>query len=255
MKKFIFYTDLHYGYERRSGHKVPLHDPKAMDLALRFAEDFEPDVVILGGDILDCGPISHHNRHKPGRTEGLRLLADAAECNEKFLLPLHKLPAKGVYIIGNHEDWLTDLEQELPGVNGLLAVEKLMPTLQQDWDIVQQGGHFNLGKLTFCHGDTISGGEHVAKAAVINYERSIRFGHHHTYQVYTKNTPADNILGKTGVAVPCLCTKAPMYGEGRPNRWVQGINYGWVFPDGTYADQVSLITNGRMVANGITYKA
>jgi hypothetical protein len=253
MKKFISLFDLHYGYERRNGHKVALHDEKAMSIALQFAKDFKPDNIILGGDMLDCGAISHHNKNKPGRTEGLRILADAQELGERFIRPLNALGASNVYIMGNHEDWLNDVEEELPGLGGLLHINRLLPL--DGWTVIPQGEYYNLGKLTFAHGDQLSGGEHIAKAAVITFERSIRFGHFHTYQVYTKTTPIDVKLGKTGMAVPCLCTKSPKYGEGKPNRWVQGVNFGYVFPDGTYSDYVALITNGKMVANGKVYKA
>ena len=105
MQKFAFLTDLHYGFERRNGHKVPLHDQRAIDAALSFLGDFKPDTLILGGDILDCGAISHHNHGKPGRTEGLRLLADADTCSTNFIQPLKALrPKTVVYITGNHEE-------------------------------------------------------------------------------------------------------------------------------------------------------
>lgn len=250
-KKFLALYDLHYGFERKNGHKKALHDPKAMELAIQFANDYKPDVLILGGDILDCGAISHHNKQRPGRTDGLRILADAEGLQREFLDRLPKAP-KRVYITGNHEDWLNDLQDEVPGLEGLLELPRLLDL--NGWEVLKQGGEFQLGKLSFVHGDTVKGGEHVAKAAVINWERSIRFGHHHTYQVYTKTTPSNNKLGKTGMAIPCLCTKDPHYGEGAPNRWVQGINYGRVFTDGSYADQVALITNGRMVAEGKVYE-
>ncbi len=252
-KKFVALFDLHFGYERKSGHKVALHDQRAMKIALDFVKDFAPNTLILGGDILDCGSISHHNRNKPGRTEGMRILADAKECTQQFIEPLNSLyiPNK-VYIIGNHEDWLNDFTDENPSVEGLLDINNLLPL--EDYKIIPQGGNYDLGKLTFVHGDSYGGGDHVAKAAVIAAERSIRFGHHHTYQSYTKTSSLNIKLGRTGVAVPCLCTRDPKYGEGKPNRWVQGLNFGYVLPDGSFNDYVAIIVNGRMVVNGKVYK-
>jgi predicted phosphodiesterase len=254
MQKFAFLTDLHYGFERRNGHKVPLHDQRAIDAALSFLGDFKPDTLILGGDILDCGAISHHNHGKPGRTEGLRLLADADTCSTNFIQPLKALrPKTVVYITGNHEAWLDDMVEEVPGIEGMLGLEGLLG-LPAQWRVLPQGGKFHLGKLTFVHGDQLKGGAAVAKTAVIEAERSIRFGHFHTFQAYTKTSFVEEKLGRTGIAVPCLCTKDPKYGEGRGNSWVQGLNWGYVFPDGTYADYVSIITNGRMVVNGKVYR-
>jgi UDP-2,3-diacylglucosamine pyrophosphatase LpxH len=256
MKTFVSLFDLHYGYQRDSyRHKKPLHDLKAMDVALQFVSDFKPDHLVLGGDILDCGVISHHNRNKPGRTEGFRLRDDARELRTNFLDPLEAAnkKAKRYYITGNHEDWLEDMVDENPGYEGYTNLDRVL-SLGAAWKVVPQGGHVNLGKLTFLHGDQLRGGEHVAKAAVVAYERSVRFGHFHTYQTYTKTSALDIKQGRTGIVVPCLCSKDPKYGEGAPNRWVQGLNFGWIHRDGSYTDYVAIIVNGRTVINGKEYK-
>jgi Calcineurin-like phosphoesterase len=251
-KKFVALYDLHYGYERRNRHKISLHDPRAMDVALQFASDFKPNIIIAGGDILDCGAISHHNRQKPGRTEGLRVLADAQECGQQFIQPLNQLKAeKRHFIKGNHEAWLDQLVEDMPGLEGLLDLPRLLPL--DGWDVIEQGGHVNLGKLTFLHGDQLSGGEHVAKQAVINYERSVRFGHFHSQQTYSKNTPFDAEFPKTGISVGCLCRKSPHYGKSRPNKWSQGFLYGYILPDGSYHDYPVTIVKGRAVVNGKVY--
>lgn len=219
-----------------------------------FIKDFKPDHVILGGDILDCGCISHHNHGKPGAVEGFRLLGDAKELQTALIQPLETLKPKSLtYIVGNHEDWLTDLVQQIPALEGIVDVRSVL-SLGQKWKVVPQGGTHQLGKLTFIHGDTISGGEHCAKNAVTNYERNIRFGHFHTHSTFTKTSPVDNKLAKTGMCVPCLCGKAPNYGEGKPNRWVQGFLWGYVGEGGHFSDYVSIITDGKTIINGKMYK-
>lgn len=253
MEKFIAFFDAHMGYERRGGHKVPLHDPKAIAVALQFAQDFKPNHVILGGDILDCGPVSHHNKGKAGQVEGLRLLADAQECRTTILNPLESLKTTSLtYIVGNHEDWLQDVVDEQPALEGIVDVGALLKL--DRWKIVPQGDAHKLGKLTFIHGDQIRSGEHVAKAAVTAYERNVRFGHHHTFQTHTK-TSAIDANGHTGIAVPCLCKKGPRYGEGAPNRWMQGFLWGYVGgPDGVFNDYVSVVVNGKACINGKLYR-
>lgn len=254
MERFVFLTDLHFGYMRKSGHKVELHDPTAWKAVLKFLEDFKPNKIILGGDMLDCGVVSHHNHGKPGRTEGLRLLSDANEGNEFFIKPLEDL-VKGegnlIYIVGNHEDWLTDLVDDMPSLEGIVDVKTILKLKR--WKIVPQGGQFDYGKIRFMHGDTISGGENVAKNAVINHERNVRFGHHHTHQVFTKSSPSDEKLGKNGIAVPCLCIKNPPYNEGRPNRWQQGFLYGYMNHNGNFNDYVVNIVDGKFIVNGKAY--
>lgn len=252
----MYVADLHLGYERRHGRRVPLHDYKAWGATLSFAEDFKPDVFIFGGDILDCGPISRHNKGKPGNTDGLRLISDAEECRRNVISPVDSLlrrSARRVYLWGNHESWILDKLEDDPALEGVLDLRQLL-ALPGSWEIPEFCGGVGLGKLYFIHGHEVKGGENVAKSAVISYERSIRFGHHHTHQTFTKTSAIDQKLGRTGVAVPCLCTKGPKYGEGKPNRWVQGFNFGYVEDSGNFTDYTPVIINGRFHWNGKLYK-
>jgi hypothetical protein len=253
MKKFIATFDLHYGYERRGGHKVPLHDIKAWNATVAFAKDFQPDIWIAGGDMIDCGVISHHNHGKPGATEGLKLKSDIKDACKLIIAPIVTFSKQQVYITGNHERWLDDLVERQPELEGIIDLTALLGL--ENWEVIPQGGAYNLGKLTFIHGDQIKGGEHCAKAAVISYERSVRFGHFHTFQAYTKTSALDYKNAKTGMAIPCLCGKTPKYGSGAPNRWTQGFLYGYVNEkDGSFHDNVVIILNGECVVNGKLYK-
>lgn len=251
MTRFLATFDLHFGFERRAGHKVPLHDMKSWAAVMEFAKDFKPHTWIHGGDMLDCGAISHHNKHKPGNVEGLRLLADAEQGNREFIKPVEEIAKERIYITGNHERWLEDIVDEMPALEGVVDLKHLLKL--NKWDTIPQGGMFNLGKLTFIHGDQLSGGEGAAKKAVIDYERSVRFGHFHTYASYTKTSPVDYKQAKTGISVPCLCLKGPSYGKGKPNRWTQGFLYGYIDEKGMFNDYVVIITDGRFTVNGQTY--
>lgn len=258
VRRFAALYDTHVGYETVGGHKKPLHDPKALDIVMQFLGDFKPHDVILGGDNLDCGAIArHHNKGKPRKTEGFRLLRDAEECQRLVVKPIEAmLPKDGrrVYIKGNHEDWIEDLLDMDPALEGLIDLRKMLD-LGSKWEVIEQGRGVQYHKLYFLHGDTIKGGEHVAKSGVVNYERNVRFGHHHTYQVYTKTSPIDAEVAKTGVAVPCLCSKDVGYMERLPNRWVQGFTYGWIDEDsGAFSDQVAVIIRGKAVINGKIYQ-
>jgi UDP-2,3-diacylglucosamine pyrophosphatase LpxH len=255
MDKFVALFDMHWGYERdASRHKVPLHDEKAVSVALQFIKDFKPDHIVLGGDILDCGSISHHRRGRVGQLEGLRLLAEAKECKEAVIKPLEKLVrGRLIYHVGNHEDWLRDVTDEMPALEGIVDISALLG-LNDRWEVVEQGGASKLGKLTFLHGDQIKGGQNPAYAAVNAYERNVRFGHFHTFQIATKTTPID-ANGHTGIAVPCLCKKGHMYGQGAPNKWMQGFLWGYTNgPEGIFNDYVTVIVNGKANVGGKLYR-
>jgi predicted phosphodiesterase len=203
--------------------------------------------------MLDCGCVSHHNHGKPGATEGLKLLGDSKGLYEALIKPCEKYGKKSLtYIVGNHEDWISDLVNMVPALEGLIDIETLLK-LGNRWKIVPNGESTKLGKLVFVHGDQVKGGENPAKLATIAYEANIRFGHHHTFQVFTKTSALEN-TGHTGIAVPCLCKKNPLYGGGSPNRWMQGFLWGYVNPkDGTFNDYVTVIINGKASVLGKSY--
>lgn len=250
--------DIHYGFERVNRHKKAIHNMKAIEPIFRFMEDWQPNAFVFGGDQLDLGEISHWNKSRRLSLEGLRLVDSLEGFRREILDPIEQLlPNNAIarYHLGNHEDWLNDLLEENPALDGLLDVDKVLQLRARKWDVVPIEKSSKLGKLHFVHGHQVKGGEHVAKAAVTHFERSIRFGHHHTYQVYTKTSALDAKDVHTGVAVPCLCRRDLRYGEGSPNRWVNGFLYGTIFPDGSFTDQVAIIVDGKFSALGKTYRA
>lgn len=253
MERFLALYDLHYGHERKGGHKVALHDLKALNVALQFAKDFKPDHIILGGDMLDSGCISHHNHGKPGAVEGLRLLGDAKELRTVLIDPVEAIKPKTLtYINGNHEDWLSDLVDQIPALEGIIDIKSLLH-LSDKWKIIPVGEAHRLGKLVFVHGDQIKGGIHSAKWAVEAYQKNIFFGHFHTHQVHTRVASLEQ-NGHTGTAVPCLCRKDPKYGGGSPNRWIQGFLYGYIDKDQTFSSYVPIIIDGKVIINGKAYR-
>lgn len=256
MRRFAAIYDAHVGFESVGGHKKPFHDPKAINAVLSFLSDFKPQDFILGGDILDCGAISHHNYGKPRKTEGFRLQRDSEVCRELLINPLEEiLPKDGekVYLTGNHEDWIEDLLDKDPALEGIISVDSLLKL--DKWKRLPQGiGYMYARRLYFLHGDTIPSGETCAKTGVINYEKCVRFGHFHTYQTYTKTSPIETKQPRTGIAIPCLCVKDVGYNQKKPNKWCQGVYWGYMDTDGSFADVVSVVVDGKMIANGKIYK-
>lgn len=251
--RFVFLPDIHWGYERKGGHKMPIHNVKALAAVKAFVKDFKPHYVIWGGDSLDCAAISHHNKSKHKTVEGLRIVEDAAGF-AAYRAEIASLMAPGgeeVYLIGNHEAWLDDVIEQYPGLEGLLDVQALLK-LPPSVRIVPQGGNYHLGKLWFIHGDHLSG-INVARKAVDAYDRCVRFGHFHRFEAHTKHSALDASHPRTGVGVPCLCTRSPHYGKGAPNQWSTGFLYGYVNPDGTFHDVPVIMVKNAFVADHKTY--
>jgi len=254
MQKFIALYDIHWGFERRDRKKVPIHAPKALAAVAKFAQDFKPDHLLWGGDILDCGAISHHNRKKRLAVEDLRLAEDAAGLRD-YMSAIRSTQPKGsseYYLLGNHEDWLRDVVEEYPALAGILDIRPLL-RLPPSVGVADVGGSISLGKLVFLHGDQLKGGDYAAKRAVEVYARNIRFGHFHQYQVASRCSPLDAGDVHTAVSVPCLCRRDMAYGGGAPNRWSQGFLWGYIGAAG-FSDYVSIITKRGFVALDREYK-
>ena len=251
MEKFVALFDLHWGYELRGGHKVPVHDVKALNVALQFMKDFKPDHIILGGDMLDCRSISHWTANNPGEVEGMKLFQEAKELREALIKPCEKFEAGLTFIEGNHEDWLNQFVTKHPALEGIVEANNLLRLDEDRWNYLKQGEAHHLGKLTFVHGDQIKGGGNPALWATNAYEASVRFGHYHTFQVASK-TAQLKANGHTGMSVPCLCKKGPNYGKGAPNHWMQGFLYGYT-DNKSFNDYVVIIVDGKATIQGKTY--
>jgi predicted phosphodiesterase len=249
--RFAFLPDLHYGYERSGGRTLPLHDPRAMDVVLQALSDLKPETIILGGDILDCGAISHWTSGSPRQVESLRLFRDMEECRKTFIQPLERIGKKLIYIKGNHERFVEDLLDKYPGLEGILSIEEGLKLSK--WKVIPVGGAYTMDKLAFVHGDQIRGTARPSLWAVSAYEKNIRFGHFHRFEVTSKISALDN-QSKTGIAVPCLMKRAPAYQRGAPNRWQQGFLSGESYKD-AFWDAVSIIVNGKVQIGKEIYSA
>lgn len=217
-----------------------------------FAADLKPSVLILGGDALDCAPINPHDGDRKRRQEGLRLLKDMEGCKRDVIERFGAVADRKIYMLGNHEAWIDKLIDETPALEGLIGIRNHVIT--PEWELIEQGGSVNLGKLHFIHGDQIpSPGMYPARKAVESYEKNIRFGHFHRAQLFSKISALDSEV-KTGMSVPALCRRNPLYLRNKPNQWSLGFLWGYVEKDGSFNDYLTFITNERFSANGRTYK-
>jgi len=260
--KFIALYDAHYGEEYKSINGVEkkffTENQKAIDAVLDFASEYDPDTVILGGDQLNCGPISHWNHGKPKLQEGFRLKAEMDRLDQKLLSFFDKgKPKNKIWLRGNHEQWIEDFVAANPGVQGLVEPENYLKLRERGWKIFSQGEFYKLGKLHFVHGDVILNGKNnvvnPAKYIVDQTRVSIRAGHIHTYYAYTDINGLDSSDYHTGIIVPCLCNLNPAYLKNRPTRFINGFLWGEVLNSGNFNDQVTIINDNKFVINGVIY--
>ena len=265
-KRFVALFDCHVGWEwARVGGKMvtrPTHNEPAIRATLDFVKDFAPDVLIFGGDQINCGPVSHWLKGKPRLVEGFRLKTELDKFQELFRDTTIHIPST-VWMDGNHEAWIHGMVDENPGLEGLLEPHEYLKGM---WGTtVSQGEMYQLttigsppvkSKLYFVHGDSVLAARQYrspARALVEAYGRNIRAGHVHTYDVYTKKSPIDKQDYHSGIIVPALASRDPYYVKSAPSNFMHGFLYGWFWPDGEFTDQVVVINRGTFTVNGKRY--
>lgn len=244
--KFILWPDTH----------IPHHDPDAVDCAVQIVDWWQPQILGILGDFLDCSPVSHWLKNKRRSAEGLRLADDYAVAN-KLLDRITKSIDHLVYIEGNHEDWINDALEANPEFTGLIELEHGLKFAERrrKHKITQlpYGQGYMLGHLYITHG-TYTGVNH-AKKHVESFGRSVAYGHLHDVQVATKVSPIDVQDKHMGYCLGCLCNKNPKYMENKPNNWSHALGLGEVRHDGGFNLYPIIICDGVASFAGVTFKA
>jgi hypothetical protein len=254
----LFFIDSHYGWERVDGVTRPIHDRKAHEVMLKITSDFNPTHIVCGGDGLDNGAVSHHNKGKARITEGLRIRKDSDAFFDEVIRPLSGFDkVKRHYILGNHERFIDDVIDETPGLEGAVSVDSLLGLTDNGWKVHKLGSVITVGgKLHYLHGDQVKGGQWPSKWAVEAYQRSVMFGHFHTSQRFTKHNALDATDIHRGFAVGCLCRRDPGYGRGTPNKWCQSFALIEEDPKtGQFQVHEVDVFNGKAIYNGKVYRA
>lgn len=248
-KKVVALFDLHMGWEYAINHlgyvKTAAHDPKIIKLVLKFIREFQPTDIVLGGDQWNNATICHWNSLKKIGVEPGMYPAEVKLLDSMLLQHLPDIPNKTL-IIGNHDQHSYDLMEKQPQLGDLVDPIKILNLTQRDWKIIPNGGYHQIGKLIYLHGNTIGGksggtAQTSAKASVTAYQKSCRFGHHHTYSAYTLHKAHDAKDCKTGICVPACCSTNMAYAKNAPNQCLQGFNFGYIDSKGNFNDSVVIV--------------
>jgi hypothetical protein len=249
-KTYIFAPDLHF----------PLVHWPTWNAMISFVKGNKIDGFVFGGDQFDNQEVSPHTRGKPLLKEGKRLSRHAEQFKSAILDPLDKLLGKAekVWLEGNHDHWLQQFIEQHPELEGSLERPKALGLEKSGWDVIECGRGFKKGKLTFIHGETLSGignqvSGHPAKKAVEAYAGNVLFGHFHTLAVHTKIMPQDQTQKWGGTCSPILGATNPVYLRNRPTAWVNGFTIVEFQEDGNFNVYPIVVTKGRFSYGGKTY--
>ena len=241
VKRGVALFDIHY----------PEHTQECMNVVYKFLKDFKPDYLVLGGDQMDFGCISHHNKGKFRLLENARLKRDYKGFQTNILDKLEdNIPAncKRWFMIGNHEYWIERLVDDNPQLEGLVEVEENLNL--KNWKIIPFNETLTIGEINFIHG--IWCNKYHAEKNIRIYNKNIFSGHVHTNQIFTVVSPI-NSLPRQGVSVGCLCNKNMDYMHEKPSAWIHQFMYWYELGDGTFRYYLVTIINGVAVINGKLY--
>jgi predicted phosphodiesterase len=232
-----------------------IHYPYNINLnpVFNFLYDFKPDRIIFGGDCLDLAYLSHWNEMSPGKWQGHNLQRDFTAMGNMIDDLQSKIKPKNIdYIIGNHCEWLSQFADKFPYLKEKLDISEGLKAKERGINIVGYNKVLKVGKLNYMHGVYVN--DTHAKKTIMTYQRCIRYGHTHDYQVHPLISPIDSNDVRNAMSCGCLCNRKPEYMHGKPNRWVHGFQYAYMWPNGSFTDQFVTIIKNKFIVNGKEYK-
>ena len=229
-KLAIVLPDIQAGFRRyEDGSLDPIHDPKALDIALQIIKDTKPDQVILNGDNLDFPQLGRFAQESTFSTT----LNATLDYVHQFLAQIraNAPDTKIVYLAGNHElrlsKYIMQYAEKLYGVRQAGTTERVLtvPFLLNlaDVECEYKSGYpaseyWINNRLKAIHGKVVRPAGKTAAAIVGAEETSTLFGHVHRHE-YAART-AHNYSGARFVIAQsfgCLARidgAVPSYGSG-----------------------------------------
>jgi predicted phosphodiesterase len=204
---------------------VPYQDPIALEAALSFLESYNPDILIILGDLLDFYKLSRFVKktgHKGVSQEIIEARGLLCDIRKRFP------KAQIIFKEGNHDSHMERyIMAQAPEIADLLE-NLLQEKLHLDkLEIEYRKEFFQIGKLWYLHGHEKQGGgqaEHICDSVFRQvYDHAI-FGHHHRTQekIYKRIDESTLWVGGTGHL-------AGKMEYAQINRWNQGfftVDYG-----------------------------
>ena len=208
---------------------IPFQDNEVLGVFLNFLAEYQPDELILNGNINDCTSFSSHPRIR----ELANTLRDGKKEREAFfhiasLLRLALPNARIVYIGSQcHEGWIDQWVQSSPilvddpnyTVPGWFRLDDYgIEYVPEVYDVMGNG------ELLITHG-TIARSKSGASAqgALDSEGTSVIVGHTHRLSQVYKTTSREEMVGIEG---GCMCQRTPWYtlkGKRRMMDWQQGF--------------------------------
>ena len=241
MQRVIVLSDVH----------APFHDPKALELAIKFARDLKPFELIIH-EWQDWYSISKFSKD-PGRVENLQ---DDLDITIKLLEGLRRSfpDTKITMLASNHDARLKRyLWTDARGLNSLRDLTVQAQLHLDELEIDYSSYRFFRKVVLFKHGDYIrQQSAYTARAELSKEGVSGCSGHTHRLGVHWHS---DRISTSVWVENGCLCSLSPEWVKG-PVDWQHGLGV-FTFKDGKkhFHPGYAQIINGEILWGDKLYKS
>lgn len=235
-KRIAVLSDIHF----------PYYDRTALNLAIKSAIEYNPDCIILNGDIIDCYHLSSFEKDPKKRSFKYEL-----DMLKNFFIQLRELfpNQRIIYKIGNHEErYERYILQRVPEFLDmeLLSFGNVVDANKFGIEIITNKRVMRVGKLNILHGHEMRSGiispVNIARGFFMRTKSSTLGGHHHRTSEHIEQNLNGEIIGcfSTG----SLCDLTPAY---MPiNSWNHGFALVENFGNEFHVRNLKII-NGKVV--------
>ncbi len=202
-KRIGILSDIHF----------PYYDRVALNAAIESLIKFNPDTIILNGDIIDLYHLSNFEKDPKKRSFQYEL-----DILKNFFIQLRELFQKQriIFKLGNHEEryerYILNRVPEFLDLK-ILDFETLISAKNYGIEIVKNKRVIKAGKLNIIHGHELKSGiispVNIARGFFLKTKSSTIGGHHHRTSEHIEQNLNEEIIGcfSTG----CLCDLTPAF--------------------------------------------
>ena len=224
-------------------------DRKAVDAVLRDLRVIDPDEIVLGGDMAECG--GWLAKHQPIGFISLldySYQEDVQAVNWGLDAVQKAAPHATIdYLEGQHENrverWIVDqvtsnardaeFLRQLASLNTLLHLEKRGIKYYRRSEIYVEGlprGWMKKDKMHFTHEQGTS--QNAARVAVSNTAGNVTYFHTHRRDTATRVFPGVGVCAASNPG--CLCTMQPVWQNSNITDWSQGYQIEFISKGGNF---------------------
>lgn len=243
LTKGVFLSDIH------------MPDNIPLGPVFDFLKDFNPHMVVLGGDIIDAKGL-HGAAHMQASQVKMEWFRRDVALAMGFVADIKRVCSTTpyvVYLAGNHEQRYDRLRANFPDlfVDSLDFQARVESCVDKYIPYGAAGSYYKIGDCVFTHGDIYP--ESHAKPYALRYTPyKVVYGHLHHFQAYTAHRALLHESPRFAITAGCLSTTNPEWKQGKANQWVNGF-VSFVTDGKTTTPSVHIIDGGRFLAGNKIY--